>query len=154
MHPIFSRGLLALDSGSYRSGSLSKHENQYGRQTIAHNTLTITDTADVYPTTFTTYDEFGGTVQLAPPNDGGQRRVGTLYNERFPQLTSPNNMGDWFRNWDYYHMGKMVGFASTPKYTYAAVDITNAYNNKYSATTPNATKSQRRSAFWRSLVGQ
>ena len=135
---IFSRGLLALDSGTYRAGSNSKHQMQYGKQTIAHNTLTITDPADVYPTTFTGYDEGGNTIQLALPNDGGQRRAGTLYNEHFPQFSSPNNIGDWLRNWDYYHMGKMVAFANTPNYTYTAVDITNAYNNKYSASTPNA----------------
>jgi hypothetical protein len=137
---IFSRGLLALDSGSYRSGSLSKHENQYARQTIAHNTLTVTDPADYYPgTTFLTYSETGGSLYLAPPNDGGQRRVGTLYNQRFPQFESPDHLGHWLKNFDYYHMGKMTAFASTPGYTYTAVDITNAYNNKYSATTPNAT---------------
>jgi hypothetical protein len=136
---LFNRGLLALDSGSYRAGSLSKHQNQYARQTIAHNTLTITDPADDYPNTkFLTYDENGGTLDMAPPNDGGQRRVGTLYNQRFPQFVSPNNIGDWMRNWDYYHTGTMVGFADTPAYTWTAVDITNAYNNKYSATQPNA----------------
>jgi hypothetical protein len=136
---IFSRGLLALDSGSYRAGSNSKHENQYGKQTIAHNTLTITDPADYYPgTTFATYDEQGNYVELAPPNDGGQRRAGTLYNQRFPQFVSPNNIGDWMKQWDYYHMGKLVGYAATAGYTYAAVDMTNAYNNKYSASTPNA----------------
>lgn len=137
---IFSRGLLALDSGSYRSGSLSEHENQYARQTIAHNTLTITDPADYYPSTaFDTYDQFGNLLELAPPNDGGQRRIGTLYNERFPQLDSPSTMGNWLSSWDYYHTGTMVSFASTPTYTYTATDITAAYNNKYSATTPNAT---------------
>jgi hypothetical protein len=142
---IFSRGLLALDSGSYRSGSNSKHENQYGRQTIAHNTLTVTDPADNFPnTTFLTYDENGNTVYLAPPNDGGQRRVGSLYNSRFPQFGSLNNIGDWLRNWDYYHMGTMVGLASTKDYTYTATDITAAYNNKYSATTPNATNRTNR----------
>jgi hypothetical protein len=136
---IFSRGNLALDSGSYRSGSLSEHENQYARQTIAHNTLTVTDPADVYPTTFLTYDNLGNTEYLAPPNDGGQRRAGTLYNSQFPQFVSPNNIGGRMQNWDYYHMGTMVAFASAPNYTYTAVDITAAYNNKFSATTPNAT---------------
>jgi hypothetical protein len=136
---IFSRGSLALDSGSYRSGSLSEHENQYARQTIAHNTLTITDPADVYPTTFLTYDNQGNTLYLAPPNDGGQRRAGTLYNSKFPQFSSPNNIGGWLQNWDYYHMGTMVAFSPAASYTYTAVDITAAYNNKYSATAPNAT---------------
>ncbi len=40
--------------------------------------------------------------------------------------------------WDYYHMGTMLALAPTASYTYTAVDITAAYNNKYSATTPNA----------------
>jgi hypothetical protein len=136
---IFSRGSLAIDSGSYRSGSLSEHENQYARQTIAHNTLTITDPADVYSTTFLTYDNHGNSLQLAPPNDGGQRRVGTLYNSQFPQLASPNNIGGWLANWDYYHMGTLVAFAPAANYSYAAIDITAAYNNKFSSTTPNAT---------------
>src|ERR1051326_7590202 len=126
-------------SRSYRAGSLSKHENQYTRQTIAHNTLTITAPSDVYPTTFDTWDELGNLIELAPPNDGGQRRIGTLYNQHFPQLSSPPNLGGWMQNWDYYHTGKMIGFASTANYTYSAVDITAAYNNKYSATIPNAT---------------
>jgi hypothetical protein len=141
---IFSRGSLALDSGSYRSGSNSEHENQYARQTIAHNTLTITDPADVYPTTFLTYDNQGNSLYLAPPNDGGQRRAGTLYNSRFPQFVSPDNIGVWLKNWDYYHMGTMVAFAPTANYTYTAVDITAAYNNKYSATTPNASNRTNR----------
>ena len=142
---IFSRGLLALDSGSYRSGSLSKHENQYARQTIAHNSITVTDPADYYPaTTFETIDENGNTVYLAAPNDGGQRRVGSLYNSQFSQLDSPSTIGNWLQQWDYYHMGTMVAFAAAPTYTYTAVDITAAYNNKYSARSPNATNRTNR----------
>ena len=137
---IFSRGNLALDSGTYRAGSASKHQIQYGHQTIAHNTLTITDPADYYPATlFGISDENGNGIALPAPNDGGQRRVGSGINADFPQFASPNGLGDWFRNWDYYHMGKMVAFSPNQSYTYSAVDITNAYNNKFSATTPNAT---------------
>jgi hypothetical protein len=142
---LFSRGLLALDSGSYRAGSNSEHENQYGRQTIAHNTLTVTDPSDYYPSqTFASFDNQGNEINQAPPNDGGQRRVGSLYNSLFPQLASPNTIGDWLRNWDYYHMGTLVGLATTPNYTYAATDITAAYNNKFSASTPNATNRTNR----------
>jgi hypothetical protein len=142
---IFSRGYLALDSGSYRAGSASEHQNQYGRQTVAHNTLTITDPADYYPTTtFSASDPSGSGVQLPLPNDGGQRRMGSGINERFPQFVSPNVLGDWLQQWDYYHTGKMVALASTPTYTYTAVDITAAYNNKFSAGTPNATNRTNR----------
>lgn len=141
---IFNRGNLAIDSGSYRPGYSSKHETQYGRQAIAHNTLTITDPADTYSTTFSAIDEFGSNIQIAIPNDGGQRRVGSPYNERFSQMHSPSVLGDWLRNWDYYHTGTMVGFASTSNYTYTAVDITPAYNNQFSAATPNATNRTNR----------
>ncbi len=143
---IFNRGNLALDTGTYRAGSASKHQNQYGRQTIAHNTLTITDPADVYSTTFGTVDENGATIQMAPPNDGGQRRLGSGYNQHFAQLDSPDHIGDWLAEWDYNHTGKMVAFATTSAYTYTAVDITAAYNNKFSASTPNATNRTNRVA--------
>lgn len=141
---IFNRGNLAIDSGSYRPGYTSKHVSQYARQTIAHNTLTITDPADVYPTTFTTTDEFGNTAMLPLPNDGGQRRIGSPYNERFPNLVSPDSMGAWMKQWEYYHTGTMVAYASAPKYTYTAVDITSAYNNAFSATSPDASNRTNR----------
>ena len=137
---IFNRGNLALDGGTYRAGSASPHQVQYGRQTIAHNTLTITDPADVYPTTLIgMLDQNGGTTKSPPVNDGGQRRVGSGYNAFFSQLNSLDDIGEWLQNWDYYHMGKMLAFAPTQNYTYTAVDITAAYNNKFSAGTPNAT---------------
>ncbi len=142
---IFSRGNLAIDSGSYRAAYGSLHHFEYARQTIAHNTLTVTDPVDYYPsTTFTVGDQSGALIQMAPVNDGGQRRVGSSYNERFPQLVSLNTIGDWMRNWDYYHMGTMVGFTSTENYTYSAVDITAAYNNRFSAGTPNASNRTNR----------
>jgi hypothetical protein len=142
---IYSRGSLALDSGAYRAGFASEHEAQYARQTIAHNTITVTDPADYYPTTaFGMYDSAGNGLELPMANDGGQRRIGSPYNQNFPQLVSPNVLGDWLRNWDYYHTGQMVGFASTAAYTYSAVDITAAYNNKYSAGSPNATNRTNR----------
>jgi hypothetical protein len=142
---IFSRGYLALDSGSYRAGSASEHQNQYGRQTIAHNTLTITDPADTYPsTTFSSVDPAGRTIQLPLPNDGGQRRMGSGINERFPQFVSPDVIGDWLKRSEYYHTGTMVAYAPTPAYTYTAVDITAAYNNAFSASTPNATNRTNR----------
>ena len=75
---IYSRGNLAIDSGSYRSAYGSLHHFEYARQTIAHNTLTVTDSADYYPgTTFTVGDQTGALIQMAPVNDGGQRRVGS-----------------------------------------------------------------------------
>lgn len=141
---IFTRGNLAIDSGSYRAGYSSKHENQYARQTIAHNTLTVTDPADVYSTTFSTTDELGNSVQLPLPNDGGQRRTGSPYNERFPQFVSPGVLGGWLQHWNDYHTGQVVALSSAAGYTYTAVDITAAYNNQSSATAPTASNRTNR----------
>jgi hypothetical protein len=135
---IFSRGNLAIDSGSYASGYNATHHANYARQTIAHNTLTVLDPSDYYPNVqYPVGDQAHAGVYLAPSiNDGGQRQVGSRYNN-IPQTISPDTIGDWLRNWDYFHMGKMVGLASTANYTYTAVDITAAYKNKFSSSTPN-----------------
>lgn len=127
---LFNRGLLAADSGSYVSGYSSVHHQQYSRQTVAHNTLTITDPADVYATTHTLKDHTGtftGTIV----NDGGQRQVGSEFNN-ISQTASPDTIGDWLRNWNYFHMGKQLALASTANYTYTAADITAAYSNSLS----------------------
>jgi len=141
---IFSRGNLALDSGSYRAGYSSKHENEYARQTIAHNTLTVTDPADVYTTTFNTTDQNGSVIQLALPNDGGQRRTGSPYNQRFSQFTSPDRIGSWLQHFSDYHTGQMLAYSAGTGYTYSAVDITAAYNTAASATAPNASNRTNR----------
>jgi len=72
-------------------------------------------------------------------NDGGQRRAGTFYQQLgFTQYNSPNTIQDWQANAGYYHMGTLVSYASSPNYTYAAIDITPAYNIPQSITSPNA----------------
>nr|MBA3708862.1 heparinase II/III family protein [Planctomycetota bacterium] len=136
---IMHRGSLAIHSGNYRPGSASPHEVEYGKQSIAHNTLLIVDPADAYPTqTFTTIDETGSVLREIP-NDGGQRRVGSGMNQRFFDQRSPITKADWMANYDTYHMGSLVAYHASAAYTYAAVDMTPAYGNAASATSPNAT---------------
>jgi chitodextrinase len=146
---ISHRGNLAIESGTYRAGSNSEHEIQYGKQSISQNTLLIIDPNDVYPTQqFGQVDlNTGSSVSEAMANDGGQRRAGTFYNQLFPQYVSPDCLNrantpgcinDWQSEYDYYHMGTLLSYTTTPNYTYASVDITPAYNNPESITTPNS----------------
>ena len=136
---ISHRGNLAISSGTYRAGSNSEHEIEYGRQTISQNSLLIVDPNDTFPN-----QEF---CQITPPgaaaneclplsNDGGQRRSGTFYNQLFPQYSSPDCLDkatapdcvyDWQSEFKYYHMGSLLAYQSTSQYTYAAIDITPAY---------------------------
>ncbi len=146
---ISHRGNLAINSGTYRAGSNSEHEIQYGKQAISQNTLLIIDPKDVYPNQpfGNIFLNNGTTASEVLANDGGQRRAGTFYNELFPQYVSPDCLNkavapgctyDWQSEYDYYHMGTLLSYTTTPTYTYAAVDITPAYNNPESATTPNS----------------
>jgi len=150
---IFHGGNLAIQSGAYRPGYGSEHERFYGVQSIAHNTLTITDPNDYYPgELFGAYDNNGGVLQVPMPNDGGQRRAGSPYTSfgafPFPGFYSPDCYTgctySWQAMYNYYHMGSMLKFVGTPQYTYAAVDITPAYNNSLSATTPNTSNRTQR----------
>jgi heparinase II/III-like protein/uncharacterized protein DUF4962 len=112
---IYHKGALAIDSGTYSSGYNSEHHINYAMQTIAHNCLTITDPKDYYPR-----------AKRALPNDGGQRRVGSLYNR------SPDDINDWLAEVEDYEMGDITTFDSEKEYTYIKADITAAYQNNKS----------------------
>ncbi len=113
---IYRRGALAIDSGTYRAGYNSDHHMKYQMQTIAHNSLTVTDPEDV---------SRGSHIEL--PNDGGQRRVGSGgYNE------SPDNLSDWLRKRNDYEMGDIITIAMNNDFVYVCGDVTAAYTNKSS----------------------
>lgn len=131
----YKNGVLAIRSGTYRSGSGAAQWEKYGRAAISQNLPTILDAADVYPSeTFTIYRNDGTTTEDPVPNDGGQRRAGSDYNQHFTAQTSPSDPAQWFRGREYYHTGALTGYAvgSGNKYGYAAVDMTAAYNNYWS----------------------
>ena len=154
---IFNRGNLAIESGTYQAGSTSEHRLQYAQQTVAHNTILLVDPADVYNSGTTaetlSVDVPGNVVKESIANDGGQRRLGSLYNATHnyqgavtPTATQlnmsfqngvPSSINRWAAMQEQYSTGKLLAFASGPAYSYAAVDITRAYSNAYSPTTPN-----------------
>lgn len=134
----FNRGPLAIRSGTYRAGSASQHFALYTLQAIAQNVVTITDPKDFYPDETYALDSKSGEMgSSAMPNDGGQRRVGSSLGN-FGALAdwqrSPDSRAQWQRSREYYHQGQLVAYKVDIKagYSYAAIDETAAYNNRYS----------------------
>jgi hypothetical protein len=152
---ISHRGNLALDSGTYRAGSTSKHAVGYAKQTIAHNTMTVTDTADVYSTQryVTNYGDADQSCVVAG-NDGGQLRWGSGFQSSYNNSTCgvlssvfgsaggpPYSLADWrtfygatssaLKNSD------LLQYQETSGYTYAAIQMKYAYNNSNSISGPN-----------------
>lgn len=109
---IYHKGALAIDSGTYAADYNSEHHINYAMQTIAHNCVTITDPKDYYPD-----------AKRILPNDGGQRRVGSLYHR------SPDDINDWLKNKEDYEMGDIIVFNSAAEYDFVIGDVTTAYNN-------------------------
>jgi hypothetical protein len=140
----FNRGQLAIRSGTYRSGSAAPHA-QYMVESIAQNTISIYDPSDLYN------DELyplcshslvscsfpgGADLHLPFPNGGDERRVGSQLGNQGqmggPQF-SPPDPAMWYRNREYYHMGRLLAYAVSPgKYAYAAIDTTAAYGDLFS----------------------
>jgi hypothetical protein len=133
---IYRRGALAIDSGTYHAGYNSQHHIKYQMQTIAHNSMTVTDPDDVS-------DESG--INL--PNDGGQRRVGSGgYNN------SPDDLSDWLEKKDDYEMGDIVNIAFNSDYVYACGDVTAAYTNIKSGTGENKSRTRRVKKWFRDFL--
>lgn len=133
---LYSQGALINNSGAYQPGTRSGHEFQYYRQAISRNTITITDTSDVYAgETFTILNHTGSTTDPVP-NDGGQRRMGSDYNAGGSTLQqwmqSPMDTSQWSRTREGYKSGKLVALTTGTGWAFAAADITAAYNNAYS----------------------
>ncbi len=144
----FNRGALAIRSGDYRPGSLSPHFQYYAAQAISQNVPLVYDANDDYNAE--TVGTIGPTslsdtidTNEPMPNDGGQRRVGsgmgnysgTQSSEALSAVQgSPSDIAQWVRGREYYHQGKLVAYAvgAGNKYSFAAVDMTDAYNNLYS----------------------
>jgi hypothetical protein len=137
---VYSRGALAIRSGSYQPGSASPHYYLYGKQAISQNVMLVKDPSDAYTDSAekVTVNLHDGTASdVAMPNDGGQRRVGSGWNlgGGVAQLMqSPYDLAMWQRARELYHSCSQVGFAVNTGYSYVAMDLTAAYNNTYSHT--------------------
>ena len=116
---IYYKGALAIDSGIYEGnngGYGSKHDINYNKRTIAHNSMLVNDPNEEFTA-------WGNKVV----NDGGQQ--------------FPNDNGE-AKNYssllnDGYHVSDIVSYGlgpdeNTPIYSYMRGDLTHSYSNKVS----------------------
>jgi len=170
---IYSSGALASRSGAY-TGTGGTNLEFYGRSTQAINSLTVTDSSDTYPgQLFTTqnYDD-GSAICRNLPNDGGERRIGSGYQNYWNDAAcdvkahlyagdAPTDPWEWIRKREWYHAGILRAWSPGPAWTYFSVDLTRAYtratqgvdSNGETLTVPNANdRTQRVNTFTRDVV--
>ena len=120
---VYKGGALAIDSGLYGPGYGADHHMNYTYQTIAHNTLTVTDPDDIVPTP---------ARDKKPPrdiaNDGGQRRIGSGWGVE----AAPLDLSEWQQKRDIYHTGRIEKTLIENGLTVASADLTPAYTNELS----------------------
>lgn len=138
---IFKGGPLAIDSGLYGAGYGSDHHMNYTYQTIAHNTVTVTDPADTTPAR-----NKKGERSFA--NDGGQRRVGSGWGIE----PAPMDLTEWNAKREIYHTGKIEQFTERDGVTIVVADITPAYTNRYSGEGTFSHRTRRVEQFRRTFV--
>jgi hypothetical protein len=117
---IYKGGALAIDSGLYGPDYDADHHMDYEYQTIAHNTVTVTDPADTVPA-----PARGRRPPRPIANDGGQRRVGSGWGVE----AAPLDLEEWQRKRDIYHTGKIEQLLIKDELTVAVADVTPAYTN-------------------------
>jgi VanZ family protein len=118
---ISKGGPLAIDSGLYGPRYGSDHHMNYSYQTIAHNTITVTDPEDGVPAP--------GREKPRPiANDGGQRRVGSGWGVE----AAPLDLAEWNAKRDLYHTGRIERLIDQDGITVAVADLTPAYTNALS----------------------
>lgn len=117
---LFKGAPLLIDSGLYyRYGS--DHHLSYAYQTVAHNSITVTD-----PNDRAAWPKFPNRLVA---NDGGQRRVGSGWGAHAAPLT----LGQWQQQRAEYHTGRMRYFQDQDGLVVAVTDISPAYANRHSA---------------------
>lgn len=135
---IFKGGPLAIDSGAYGPHYGSDHHLNYSYQTIAHNTLTVTDPDDNAP-----LETREGPRPIA--NDGGQRRVGSGWGLE----PAPIDLAEWQARRELYHTGKLVRTLERDELTVAVADLTPAYTNSGAGEAPFSHRTRRVERAWR-----
>lgn len=118
---IFKGGPLALDSGFYGTQYGADHHMNYTYQTIAHNSITVTDPDDTVPARTRK-----GTRAIA--NDGGQRRIGSGWGVE----PAPLDLEEWQRKREIYHTGQITQYRDDQGISLVSADVTPAYTNAYS----------------------
>jgi hypothetical protein len=135
---IYKGGPLAIDSGLYGFEYGSDHHMNYAYQTIAHNTITVTDPADNVPAP--------GKEKPRPiANDGGQRRVGSGWGIE----AAPLDRVEWEAKREIYHTGRIERVIDRAGVTVAVADITSAYTNRLSGERAFSPRTRRVERAWR-----
>ncbi len=138
---IYKGGALAIDSGLYGPTYGSDHHMNYTYQTVAHNTVTVTDPNDNTPLP-TKKDP----RRIA--NDGGQRRVGSGWGLQ----PAPLDIDEWQAKRQIYHTGSMRKVIAEHDVVVAVGDVTPAYTNSLSGRGTFSDRTRRVERFWRTLA--
>ena len=139
---IFKGSALAIDSGCY-CGYGEAHHLNYQYQSIAHNTLTVTD-----PDDNVLMPQRNGKPPRPIANDGGQRRVGSGWNLH----AAPLDLADWQKDYEEFHTGRLVRMVDQGGVMVALADITAAYTNARSGERRFHQRTRRVEKAWRIFV--
>lgn len=137
---IYKGGALAIDSGLYGPNYGADHHMNYTYQTIAHNTLTVTDPAD---DVFMPPQGKNGERHIA--NDGGQRRIGSGWGTD----PAPLDVKEWQGKREIYHTGLAENILIDDGLNVVLADLTPAYTNRYSGTGDFSHRTRRVERFRR-----
>lgn len=138
---IWRGGPLALDDGlSHAPRFGSDHHLNYAAQTVAHNTITVTDPADTAP-----MPAHQDNPARPIANDGGQRRAGTGWR----LAPAPLDLAEWQAMREVYESGDIVRFDDAQGIALAVADITAAYTNASSAAGSFWHRTRRVERAWR-----
>ncbi len=140
---IYKGGALAIDSGLYAKYGSDHHMN-YTYQTIAHNTITVTDPDDTVPAP----PRRKGQPPRPIANDGGQRRTGSGWGVEAAPLT----LAEWKRKRDIYHTATMKKVFMRDGLVVAIADITPAYTNDQSGKGTFSARTRRVEKFSRTFI--
>lgn len=135
---IYKGGELAIDSGLYGPKYGSDHHLNYTYQTIAHNTITVTDPED-------TVSAPGKKEDRPIANDGGQRRIGSGWGVE----SAPLDLKEWQAKHDFYHTGRIEQIFEQDGITIIIADVTPAYTNQTSGKGTFSHRTRRVEKFWR-----
>jgi len=136
---IYRGGALAIDSGLYGPDYGSDHHLNYTYQTIAHNTITVTDPEDTEPS--------GGERPRRIANDGGQRRIGSGWGVE----AAPLDRDEWEQKREIYQTGSMRRILQEAGLVVAVADVTPAYTNELSGKSTFSHRTRRVERFWRTF---
>ncbi|HRP76561.1 MAG TPA: VanZ family protein [Rhodocyclaceae bacterium] len=135
---VYKGGPLAIDSGFASPRYGAEHYLNYAYQTIAHNTITVTDPDDAV-----LLPSWRGSRTIA--NDGGQRRIGDIAHV----AQAPLDRDEWEAARIVNHTGRIESLVDDDGLMLALADVTPAYTNELSGRGQVSHRTRRVERFWR-----